>query len=242
METSKTKWDDFSKLSSRIIIEGILKTKSLLHIGAGETEIFGPDNPFIKIEYGDSGKVVPYVPGSSIKGVLRAEVERIARKEGKRVCIPPDVCRDPDDLCIVCQIFGSTALASHVRIWDAYPESDDVKLVTKPGIAINRVTGTVHPGHLFTIQAVPPHTKFKFRMIIENIDKKDNRMKFLMKALEALRNGYIQIGGKKSTGMGVVCLEDLRVKEFDLDTLINYGKLEEKNYEDFLKEVFGGEI
>lgn len=61
------------KLISIIKLEGIIKLKSGMHIGSGDTEmhIGGSDNPVIKHPH----TFEPYIPGSSIKGKVRSLLE-----------------------------------------------------------------------------------------------------------------------------------------------------------------------
>jgi CRISPR-associated protein Csm3 len=61
------------KLNGMSLITGRIILKSGLHIGAGDTEmhIGGTDNPVIKHPH--SGE--PYIPGSSLKGKIRALLE-----------------------------------------------------------------------------------------------------------------------------------------------------------------------
>lgn len=138
--------NDFDKLTSRIEIKGVLTNLTQLHIGTavkdslGETE--GTDNPLIKIKIGEEN--VPYIPGSSLKGVFRNFIERIASSAGQSVCNPLDhksACqKESDKQCIVCQIFGSQQIASHVYISDALPLPEtEYTIHIKPGIAINRM-------------------------------------------------------------------------------------------------------
>jgi len=61
------------KLDNMTTITGRIKLESGLHIGAGDTElrIGGTDNPVVKHPHTDE----PYIPGSSIKGKIRALLE-----------------------------------------------------------------------------------------------------------------------------------------------------------------------
>ena len=61
------------KLIGKLILEGELRCETGLHIGAGKgsLEIGGADNPVVKDAFGR-----PYVPGSSLRGKLRALLEQ----------------------------------------------------------------------------------------------------------------------------------------------------------------------
>ncbi|MBS7248684.1 MAG: RAMP superfamily CRISPR-associated protein [Candidatus Jordarchaeales archaeon] len=214
---------DFDRLKIRYLVEGELVCDSLLHIGAAEATSSTLDNPVIRVKV--DGRDVPYIPGSSLKGSLRAEAERIARGSGLSVCLPPvKVCEK--EACVVCRLFGSKSLAAHVRISDALPLEENVSTLVKPGVAIDRVLGSVFPGHLYNVEAVSRGTRFKFRMVIENIDLEGNseEAKLLKAILKELVDGNIQIGGKKSTGMGAVRLENMTIKKISVNDLLSGGK------------------
>src|SRR4051794_12042452 len=82
-----------------------------------------------------------FIPGSSLKGVVRAQAEKIARSlqpkvgPGRGACNPLDprascggrLEREPRtdlryaEACAACRLFGSTAVAGRVRFGDALP-------------------------------------------------------------------------------------------------------------------------
>jgi CRISPR-associated protein Csm3 len=130
-------------MRNNIIITGTLQLQSGLHIGTGEMSQL-TDATVIK-EIG--GK--PFIPGSSIKGVLRTAAERLSRMvltDGEDVCflasdsncsgseqIKNDIkkeltgIKNYDDaikkiegkICPACSLFGSSHLASKVVVYDA---------------------------------------------------------------------------------------------------------------------------
>lgn len=65
----------FEVFHSRLILRGKLVAESGLHLGAGGSlEPVGSDSPVLRDALGR-----PYIPGSSLKGVLRSTVERLIR-------------------------------------------------------------------------------------------------------------------------------------------------------------------
>lgn len=89
--------NDFSKFKNRYFITADLIMERPLHIGkGGSLEPVGTDLPVVKDALG-----IPYIPGSSLKGVLRAFAERLLRTfdevkykhDGKRIC----ACNPLDD-------------------------------------------------------------------------------------------------------------------------------------------------
>jgi CRISPR-associated protein Csm3 len=93
----------------KLILEGELQCQTGLHIGAGKgsLEIGGADNPVVKDAFG-----IPYVPGSSLRGRLRALLEQtmglavpselvyLSKRRGQEVRIHQSD-RPDDEVCIL---------------------------------------------------------------------------------------------------------------------------------------------
>ena len=79
------------------------RCESGLHIGGSQDElsIGGSDNPVIK----NPSNSRPYIPGSSLKGKMRAELERQLGKHGGNRGDRPCGCARRD--CPVCRAFGA---------------------------------------------------------------------------------------------------------------------------------------
>src|SRR5450432_3489191 len=97
------------KLIGKLIIEGELQCETGLHIGAGKgsLEIGGADNPVVKDAFG-----MPYIPGSSLRGRLRALLENalglttpaelvyLSKRKGQEVRIHQSD-RPDDEICLL---------------------------------------------------------------------------------------------------------------------------------------------
>lgn len=97
------------KLIGKLLLDGDLICETGLHIGAGKgsLEIGGADNPVVKDAFGR-----PYVPGSSLRGRLRALLEQssglavpaelvyLSKRKGQEVRIHQSD-RPDDDVCIL---------------------------------------------------------------------------------------------------------------------------------------------
>src|SRR5580704_3551145 len=97
------------KLVGKLILEGEMTCETGLHVGAGKgsLEIGGSDNPVVKDAFGR-----PYVPGSSLRGKIRALLEQslglavptelvfLSRRKGQEVRIHQSD-RPDDDICIL---------------------------------------------------------------------------------------------------------------------------------------------
>ncbi|MHA1838386.1 MAG: type III CRISPR-associated RAMP protein Csx7 [Candidatus Ranarchaeia archaeon] len=198
----------FDVLEKRLILKGVIETVTPLHIGSGKSDmdIDEVDMPILRAPDG-----APYIPGSSLKGKLRSEVEKLAKSTGMEVCTPPnikDMCgskvRNPLDLCIACRLFGTAgrniSMASKVKLRDAYPvESVDV-LLERHGTAIDRASGTVSRSALYKTEAVPVGARFNFELVAENLESDEER--YLKAALKSLEDSAL--GGGSSRGFGKI--------------------------------------
>jgi len=219
----KFDWADFEIFNCRYVVEGVIINETPLHIGAGREEFGATDNPIIRDISG-----MPYIPGSSLKGVIRNIVEQYLRSKGEYVC---DVFISDEEReklesegkepCLVCRIFGNTRLASHVRVFDARPLNGKMDNIgSRTFTAINRILGVVNSGSLFDMEYVEPGSKFRFKMIIDNIDLlgDDPRADPLLYVLCIMINVGFQVGGRKSIGFGHIKLEkgSFSVKKFSV--------------------------
>jgi CRISPR type III-A-associated RAMP protein Csm3 len=206
----------FEKLEQRIIVRGLIELKTPLHIGSAKSDI---DIGEVELPILKDVQDQPYIPGSSIKGRVRSEAERIARTENMPHCSPPDtrnMCGtiSPDKLCICCSIFGTAgdriSVASKVRFRDAYPTEKVPETMIRAGIAMDRSTGSASRAKLYTIEAVPAETKFRFEIVGENLAPQE--MKMLKAALSSATD--TALGGSTSRGMGKIdlILESATVK------------------------------
>jgi len=267
---------DFDRIEYVYIVEGYLLNTEPLRVGKGAGELGEVDLPVIKLPDGK-----PYIPGSSLKGVLRSTAEIVARSEGLKVCEPSpsvtsfNVCSLTAELltriyyalisgktlngkwfdsvmkdierkyhgkvgedafkdirktyenegiegvvnkyapCTVCQLFGNTSLASHVEVMDSIPETNTYVL-SRTRVSIDRFRGATRGRALFTYEYVPRGIKWKFRLVIKNVDllSNDVKSKILRSVLSLLTSdeGFITIGGMKSVGLGHVKLLSDEVK------------------------------
>ncbi len=153
----------FEKLENRAILEYTITTKSDLHVGGHSTiEPAEVDNPVIKNSEG-----YPIIPGSSLKGILRTETERLLRGLGVKVCdIFERSERGGCNKCAVCKLFGGKDLASSIRIKDS--TALQKKTLIRDGVAIDRHKRKAKDGGKFDFEVVPKGTSFPGKLVIEN--------------------------------------------------------------------------
>ena len=128
--------------------------------------------------------------------------------------------------CLVCQLFGSPWLASHVLVKDLLV---DEKLwfnqyQLRDGVAIDRETETAGERKLYSYEVVPVDTRFLCEIVVENAT--DWQLGMLMLALLPFERGEIAIGGARSRGLGRVQVHWIERKYFaangDAEQFIKY--------------------
>jgi len=199
------------------IITGTIVVKTGLHIGGGndKVEIGGMDNPVIK----NPLTRMPYIPGSSIKGKMRALLEW---KENKVRDSNGDPCKCGKQDCPICRVFGCGNSGDQkkaevrgpsrliVRDAELAEESRDKFSAGKPILedkienGLNRITARANPRH---IERVVPGVKFNFEMAYRVIDtgdggSMDEKMfkTVVLEGLRLLQNDYLGGGGSRGNG------------------------------------------
>lgn len=181
-----------------------------------------PDMEFVETFH--NGRKEIYFPGSSLKGAIRAQAERIVRTIGKEKYNPeqPDQLWANDPLndrrdylkrkqapdiyahsCFTEQMFGNTSLSSRVRIEDAYPENSPV-IEERNSVAIDRVTGSAVGGALFNFEVCTSGT-FSTKIHLKNFSLA--QLGLIGLVLRDLNDGWFGIGFGKSRGLGTVSLD-----------------------------------
>lgn len=190
-----------------------------------------PDMEFVET-YHAGGRSI-YFPGSSLKGAIRAHAERIVRTLGSdhRPSDPAQLwASDPLDRdsfkyldkegdaqkvyrlsSFTDQLFGSVAIASRLRIEDAYPaDVKQVKTEERNGVAIDRVFGSVAVGP-FNYQ-VCTAGEFQTKIHLKNFTLE--QLGLLGLVLRDLNEGWFGLGFAKSRGMGLV---EVKLKQATVD-------------------------
>lgn len=180
-----------------------------VEIGPGGLDTEVVKNPLTKL---------PYIPGSSFKGKMRALLEKALGKVNVGVdkkgnpTGKPCGCGRED--CLICILFGAhmntTSKAGSPRLkfrdMDLCEEFHGKSGITEPKAAtmIDRESGTASNGSLRTVERVSAGVKFNYEIIIE-IYEGDNKEKFidtLNKGMKLIEN--TGLGGGTSHGNGKV--------------------------------------
>lgn len=210
------------KLSKHLIIRGIIKCETGLHIGGEreELEVGGVDLPVIK----HSITKEPYIPGSSLKGKMRSELEK---RYGK-VQQNGEPCGCGREDCFICRLFGPHKKPEHnlgptrVLVRDAFFTSETREkfenIVKEKGIdylekktenIIDRRTGrALHPR---TQERVPAGAEFDIEIVLQVFEGDDENL-LLDKIKEGLRLVQASyLGGSGSRGYGKVKFYNMKV-------------------------------
>ncbi|MCX7949849.1 MAG: RAMP superfamily CRISPR-associated protein [Treponemataceae bacterium] len=198
----------------------------------------------------EEGKLM--IPGSTLKGRIRWECERIGRALGLEICNPPrpdNMCphfwarknEKTDRFCILCEIFGAPGRRSPLKFKDAILLKDERLRDTpvlqagksvnerrsfdaqiRPGVSISRSRRTAFSQRLFFVETSTPNAHFRFKAEIEGHLPSERHRGFLLAGIRALSF----VGGGRSRGLGWV-----RTEECFLDG----RKIGENEWKQFLK-------
>src|SRR3989338_2263891 len=208
-------------LLGKIIITGTLECLTGMHIGASREnmEIGAIDSPVVR----DPVTREPYIPGSSLKGKMRALLEKALPKIPNRPIgsdVKVHVCNNAETAiqCEVCRVFGSTGkdggkkFPARLIVRDLYLTRESMARLSdidtglqytewKFENAIDRVTSAANPRQ---IERVPKGAQFEFELIYNVEDKThmDDDLNNLKLALDILK--LDALGGHGSRGYGKV--------------------------------------
>lgn len=217
----------FEKLENRVLLHYEITTISDLHIGGHSTiEPAEVDNPVIKNSEGS-----PIIPGSSLKGVLRTEAERLLRGLGvNEVCDIFDRAKIGGcNECPVCKLFGGKDLAASIRFKDCI--TSQKKTFIRDGVAIDRQKRKAKKSGKFDFEVVPKGTLFSGKLTIENTrleEKKYAKLGAILSLFDFFNSCSGSLGHATSRGFGEV---ELQVKKFSIISA-----------EDYLKGNYKGDI
>lgn len=194
------------KLSKKIVFSGKIELITGLHIGGTNSalNIGGPDKFVVRNPLNN----IPYIPGSSLKGKLRALVEIAEGSAEQGKC-------SSNPLSEAGYLFGvatanSDNRASRIIVRDAIMDTSKPELFencdlpfaeSKTEVSIDRVTAKANPR---TFERIPAGAKFNFEIII-NIFEGEDENKLLdtfRRAIKLLEDDYL--GGNGSRGYGQV--------------------------------------
>lgn len=204
----------FKALHNELRLQFLVEAAGPLVIRAGKPSGIDPTRPDMEFVRDGAGQV--FLPGSSLKGVMRSRAERILRSlRPEWACIPfRDACgqglqKQAQDgelryrgLCLACRLFGSVALRGRAAFADA-PAVDPaaVKLGERNHVGIDRVTGGPARTVLFKPEVVEAGT-FRAEVVLTNFALW--QVLLVAAVLRDMDEGWVGIGGATTRGYGRV--------------------------------------
>jgi len=101
--------------------------------------------------------------------------------------------------CPIVRLFGNTTIAGKLRFLDTITPSI---LHMKPGVGIDRRSGTAKGDQLYFLEAASVDNNILLRFIADNIEPRKPDSVLLGSILKYIEKLGLQIGARKSTGMG----------------------------------------
>lgn len=134
-----------------------------------------------------------------------------SREERERI-----LARVRGELCDTCKLFGSPFGASHIAINDLYmPEGEWNGIIQmRDGVAIDRDSEKAKDRLKYDFEVVPASATFNLEITLENASERD--LQLVSIGLSEFVHGFATIGGKRSRGLGVSQLNELRVYALEL--------------------------
>lgn len=233
-------------MDHRIELELTIPMGSRWHSGSGEGSLL--TDRLTRRDARDR----PFIPGSTLKGVIRESCERLARLVG----FPSST--DPHQVDIrkgrvfqsfektdspVDRLFGNKRIAGGLFFRDArLPDPPELPNCTRNRIARYRALGTARQGHLFSTEYAPAHS-FRTRIDGWHRDLVVFGEEYPPFAYGLLLAGILaveRIGGDKSTGAGwlegPISIETARYNGAEIDIQETFELLDLPEYRELAKE------
>jgi CRISPR/Cas system CSM-associated protein Csm3 (group 7 of RAMP superfamily) len=194
----------FDRFENTYEIQGTIKMETPLRIGK-QIAPYSVSSAPVLLQY-DAAKrdYMPFIPGSSLKGVLRSSCERIVKSYGEQVCNLPVTC----GTCRICTVFGAQEAGAKIRVRDC-------KL--SMGVYLRYTEERPHyadRGGLRYEEDIPP---FCFDLHIDIANATENDVRLVLLGLEEFNHKRAHVGGGVSRGLGFASVEIKRIIEKRVD-------------------------
>ena len=179
------------------------KTMSPLHIGGH----LGIGDEVLT----DAVTGVPFIQASSLAGMFRGTSAIVFSKAETDELFGPSKQNNGSD---------SSERGSRVRITDGVIDPETVVMEIRPGVSVDRKTGTVNSrngaGQKFDVTYVSSNAVFSFDVYLYINNEKRELKSRLESLFGMMNNGKARLGAKKSGGAGKFEAVSIRRAEFDL--------------------------
>jgi CRISPR-associated RAMP protein (TIGR02581 family) len=212
------------QLVNECLIELVIRPEGPVLVKSGIETVGGPDMAFVRTWR--HGEPQVYLPGSSLKGMLRSHAERIARTfDETKACDPfsksgptmfcghrfearkkrfeenPNNAEVYAGSCPICRLFGSTWYGGRLATADAYAEGPLPRTEQRDGVGIDRFTGGASRGAKFELEVITSGD-FVTSLHLRNFELWQLGLVGFL--LQDLKDGLIRLGMGKSRGLGKV--------------------------------------
>jgi CRISPR/Cas system CSM-associated protein Csm3 (group 7 of RAMP superfamily) len=196
------------RLCDRLIIKGRLELPRAWHVGSGQASARADS----AVRRGRDGQ--PYVPGSTLAGLLRAAAEDFA----------PHLCADPR--AVLRGLFGrdrdddprDPALgASRLLFEDAVLEGGPLPahVEVRDHVGIDRFRAAARPHLQYDREVAPGDTRFRLEMALE--EPRPDELRLVVAVLDLWAAHGFHLGARTTTGLGAARLERSSVRLYPLD-------------------------
>jgi CRISPR/Cas system CSM-associated protein Csm3 (group 7 of RAMP superfamily) len=193
--------------------------------------VSGEEGRFVRTAHPDTHAPTAFLPGGSLKGLLRAAGVSILESSGRVCCTPRTPCHDRDAVikagtdaaryrahCPACQLFGSRVLRGRVTCADAFPFQALDELLIHPladGETCEVVNGDAFTG-LFTLY---------------NFERW--QIGLLGAVFAQINAGNFSLGAHRNTGMGRIMIR------FNTAAITYFGFYSDRVWENLAERVHG---
>ncbi len=197
-----------------------LTCQTPLHIGSGSPILIQNRLVAGVAAVRAAGRLVPIIPGSSLKGAVRAVVEAITPSCERVAITKVDACRGSDALCPACRVFGAPGWKALIGFGDLAPEGADWLRPQRVAQRYSHRNAPRRGRRLYgsepedplpdkdeDLVVVEPGTRFRGALYLDGIDRVG--LGLVLLALGATADGlpHLRIGGGKNRGLGIVHVE-----------------------------------
>jgi CRISPR/Cas system CSM-associated protein Csm3 (group 7 of RAMP superfamily) len=116
--------------------------------------------------------------------------------------------------CPIGRLFGNHVLAGKVRFMDTIIDVKQTHF--RPGIGIDRKTAKVKEGILYYIESIPSKTEISLRIVADNLTSGETDTTLFNNTLDYIQKLGLQIGTRKTAGMGLLSLKNIQKIDLDL--------------------------
>lgn len=230
----------FRRNLNRAVLHLRIETVSPLIIRAGDSGLdpVAPDLACVRTRVSGRDATV-YIPGASLKGVLRSAAEAAVRGrtwssvDGACDLFSPRTCGrsrrvtdEPSDAihkshCLACRLFGSTSIRGRAAVRDLYPwdpgASDEQQ---RESMRSANLTETRHGVAINRFSGSVEHGPFESEIVpmgsrfwgeIALVNYQAWQLGLLAESFRELNDGFAQLGSTKSRGFGRVVVSVERI-------------------------------